>query len=202
MKNKVPYSYLIIILFLGICFAGEGCKSIFDVFQEDNNKLKNENTSLKFSLDSLSNSYNLLYDDYSSIKNKKPDTVFVSIPIDSINWIDSTRYILKDSIVLITYDTLKVRFRDSLIYNFIDTTVYNLRDSVIITYDDRTFPIETIEKYLNLFFKTDNVSDTTGLHFNFEVFEGTMLSYKKDSLYQVPDSIIGWGVEWWKGRNE
>ncbi len=110
---------------------------------------------------------------------------------------DSIRYILKDSIVLITHDTLIVHFKDSLIYNFIDTTVYNFRDSVIITYDERTFPTETIEKYLNLFFKTDNLNDTTGLHFNFEVFDGPRLSYLKDSLYQVPDSVIGWRIDWY-----
>ncbi len=138
------------------------------------------------------------------LKITKPDTVFVSIPIDSINWIDSTRYILKDSIVLIPHDTLIIHLKDSLVYHYKDTTLNNYRDSVIISYDERTFPTETIEKYLNLFFKTDNLSDTTGLHFNFEVFDGPKLSYKKDSLYQVPDSIIGWRLEWWKegeGKN-
>ncbi len=206
-KNKIiSYkSYFIITFILGIYFFEIGCNSISDIFQgaansaakEENNKLKNENVSLRFSLDSLSNAYDSLYDDYTSIKNKKPDTVFISIPTDSINWIDSTRYILKDSIVLIPHDTLIIHLKDSLIYNYKDTTLYNYLDSVIVTYDERTFPTETIEKYLNLFFKTDNLSDTTGLHFNFEVFNGKELSFIKDSLYKVPDSTIGWRVDWY-----
>ncbi len=121
----------------------------------------------------------------------------MSIPIDSINWIDSTRYILKDSIVLIPHDTLIIHLKDSLVYNFKDTTLYNYRDSVIVTYDDRTFPTETIEKYLNLFFKTDNLTDIIGLHFNFTTFDGPRLTYLKDSLYKVPDSIIGWRIDWY-----
>ena len=123
-------------------------------------------------IDSLSVSYNKLYNDYSAIKNKKPDTVFVFNPVDSIKWIDSVRLVVKDSINLIPHDTLIVHLKDSLVYNYIDTIIYNCKDSVIVSYDERTFPEETIEKYLNLFFKTENVNDTAGLHFNFSAYDG------------------------------
>ena len=137
IKNLFKLKYLLKIILVGIYLSWVECNSISDIFQGDeNNKLKNENASLKFSLDSLSNSYDSLYDDYASIKNKKPDTVFISIPIDSIkpadwqvNWIvdslkglpDSSRfirYILKDSIVLIPHDTSIIHLKDSLVYNY------------------------------------------------------------------------------------
>ena len=69
---------------------------------------------------------------------------------------------------------------------------------MVISYDDRTFPEDSIVRYLNLFFRTDDVSDTAGLHFNFLVFDGKEMSYQRDSLYEVPDSVIGWRMEWWR----
>ena len=133
-----------------------------------------------------------------AIKNKKTDTVFVFNPVDSIRWIDSVRLVIKDSINLIPQDTLIVCLKDSLVYNYIDTIIYNYRDSVKVSYDERTFPEETIERYLNLFFKTENVNDTAGLHFNFSVYNGKELNYVRDSVYEVPDSINGWRVDWWR----
>ena len=50
----------------------------------ENERLKDENLGLRFSLDSLSDSYNSLFQDYSAIKNRKSDTVFVFSPVDSI----------------------------------------------------------------------------------------------------------------------
>ena len=68
----------IIILVLGICFVGIGCSRVSEFFSADNSReilenerLKNENLGLRFSLDSLSDSYNSLFQDYSAIKNKK-----------------------------------------------------------------------------------------------------------------------------------
>ena len=198
MKNLITSNYLIIIIFLAICIAGIGCNSIFDIFPSaENSKLKNENMSLKFSLDSLSNSFDSLLNDYTAIKNKNPDTVFIYSPIDSINWIDSIRYVLKDSVVIVPHDTLIIHLKDSLVYNYRDTTVYNYRDSISVTYDDKNFPTETINKYLNLFFQTERLTDTTGLHFNVLIFDGPKLDYKYDSLYQVPDSVIGWRLDWY-----
>ena len=164
------------------------------------NSNSNEETQIQ-KIDSLSVSYNKLYTDYTAIKNKKPDTVFVFNTADSIRWIDSVRLVIKDSINLIPRDTLVVRLKDSLVYNYIDTIIYNYKDSVIVSYDERTFPEETIEKYLNLFFKTENVNDTAGLHFNFSVFDGNKLSYVRDSLYEVPDSVVGWRMDWYKKEN-
>ena len=81
----------IIILGLGICFVGIGCSSITEIFSEDNSqevleneRLKDENLGLRFSLDSLSDSYNSMFKDYTAIKNKRSDTVFVFSPVDSI----------------------------------------------------------------------------------------------------------------------
>ena len=202
----------IIFLVLGICFVGIGCSSITEIFsaansQEilENERLKDENLGLRFSLDSLSDSYNSLYHDYTAIKNRKPDTFFVFSPVDSIRYIDSIRYVFKDSVLFIPHDTLIVHLRDSLVYNFQDSTVYNYRDSImydfrdslVIFYDERTFPEDNIVRYLNLFFRTENVGDTAGLHFNFSVFEGSKLSYLRDSLYEVPDSILGWRIDWY-----
>ena len=136
--------------------------------QGENELLKNENLRLKVSFDSLSGSYNSMINEYRAIKNKMRDTVFVFNPADSVRWIDSIRYVL--------------------------------RDSVIVSYDERTFPADSLTRYLNLFFRTDDVGDTAGLHFNFEVYDGSKLSYSRDSLYQVPDSIIGWQIEWWKNK--
>ena len=141
----------------------------------ENERLKDENLGLRFSLDSLSDSFNSMFKDYNAIKNKKSDTVFVFSPVDSIRWIDSIRYIFRDSVIFIPHDTLIIHLRDSLVYNFKDSTVfsyrdsilYNYRDSVVVSYDDRTFPEDSIVRYLNLFFRTDDVSDTAGLHFNF-----------------------------------
>ena len=81
---------------------------------------------------------------------------------------------------------------------WIDSVRLVYKDSVLVSYDERSFPEETIERYLNLFFRTDDVNDTLGLHFNFEVYDGARLSYKRDTLYNVPDSIIGWRMEWWR----
>ena len=89
-------------------------------------------------------------------------------------------------------------FKDSTVFSYRDSILFNYRDSVVVSYDERTFPEDSIFRYLNLFFRTDEVSDTAGLHFNFEVFDGAKLSYLRDSLYQVPDSITGWRIDWWK----
>ena len=203
----------IIILVLGIRFVGIGCSRVSDFFsaansQEilENERLKDENLGLRFSLDSLSDSFNSMFKDYNAIKNKRSDTVFVFSPVDSIRWIDSVRYIFRDSVIFIPHDTLIIHLKDSLVYNFKDSTVfsyrdsilYNYRDSVVVSYDDRTFPEDSIVSYLNLFFRTDDVSDTAGLRFNFLVFDGKKLSYRRDSLYSVPDSVVGWRMEWWK----
>ena len=203
----------IIFLVLGICFVGIGCSRVSEFLSAGNSmevleteRLKDENLGLRFSLDSLSDSYSSLYQDYSAIKNRKSDTVFVFSPVDSINWIDSLRYVFRDSVLFIPHDTLIIHFKDSLVYNFRDSTVfsyrdsvlYNYRDSVVVCYDDRTFPEDSIVRYLNLFFRTDDLGDTAGLHFNFEVFDGSKLSYLRDSLYQVPDSITAWRIDWWK----
>ena len=163
---------LILIFICGIIYLSCGSIGISNILHKDNdiNKLKNEDAGLKSSLDSLPDFYYPSFHDYTAIKNKTPDTVFVFNPVDSINWIDSIRYIVKDS--------------------------------VILSYDERTFPADSIVKYLNLFFRTDNVSDTAGLHFNFEIFDGKELTYQRDTLYEVPDSCIGWRIDWWKGEKE
>ena len=125
----------------------------------------NSGTELRHqSADSLSAAHKKLFNAYTAIKNKRSDTVYVFNPADSIRWIDSVRYIVKDSVVLVPHDTTVIQFKDSIIYNF--------RDSVLVRYDERTFPVETIERYLNLFFRTENVEDTAGLHFNIEIFDG------------------------------
>ena len=206
----------IIFLVFGICFVGIGCSRVSDFFRVDNSqevledeRLKDENLGLRFSLDSLSDSYHLMFQKYNAIKNKRSDTVFIFSPVDSIRWIDSLRYVFRDSVLFIPHDTLIVHLRDSLAYNFKDSTVfnyrdsilYNYRDSVVFSYDERTFPEDSIVRYLNLFFRTDDVRDTARLNFNFEVFDGKEMSYQKDSLYQVPDSVTGWRVEWYKGGN-
>ena len=136
---------LLTFFLLGGFFLGAGCNGISDIFQSD---------------------HSTLFLDYTAIKNKTPDTVFVFSPVDSIRWIDSIRYVIKDS--------------------------------VVISYDERTFPEDTIDRYLNLFFRTDNVNDTAGLHFNFLVFDGNKLTYQRDTLYNVPDSVVGWRMEWWR----
>ena len=108
--------------------------------------------------------------------------------------------------VFVPQDTLVVHLRDSVVYCFKDSTIfsyrdsilYKYRDSVIVSYDERTFPEDSVIRYLNLFFRTDDVSDTAGLHFNFKVFDGAKLSYLRDSLYQVPDAITAWRIDWWK----
>ncbi len=112
---------------------------------------------MKPSLDSLSHFYDSLFPNYTAVKNKTPDTVFVFNPVDSINWIDSIRYVVKDS--------------------------------VIVSYEERTFPVDSIIRYLNLFFKTDDVSDTAWLHFNFEIFNGKELTYQKEihsMMFRIP----------------
>ncbi|MGB8317651.1 MAG: hypothetical protein WCE54_05980, partial [Ignavibacteriaceae bacterium] len=163
--------------------------------------------------DSLQQDYNILNQNYVELKNKPADTIKISVPADSINWIDSTRYVLKDSVVLIPHDTtiinlkdslviiphdtLITKIKDSLVYNFRDTLLYNYKDSIIISYDERTFPEENIEKYLNLFFKTDNVNDTAGLKYNFSIFDGQVNRYQLENSYKVPDSLIGWRLEWY-----
>ena len=126
---------------------------------------------LKNQLDSLQNNYIYLNQKYIDAKDKIPDTVKILVPTDSINWIDSVRYNIKDSINLIPHDTLITHIKDSLVYNFRDTLLYNYKDSIIISYDERTFPEENIEKYLNLFFQTDNIDDTAGLKYNFSDFQ-------------------------------
>jgi hypothetical protein len=207
MKNyrlKVFRTYFLIALAI-ICFIGMGCNSINEIFNnEDCSEYKNENINLKFSLDSLSSCYDSLYNDYNAIirqlPDKNPDTVFVYAPVDSTNWIDSIRYVFRDSIIIVPHDTLIVQLKDSLVYIFKDTTVYNYHDSVIVSYDDRNFPTEIINKYLNLFFKSDKLTDATGLHFNVLIFDGLKLDYKYDSLYQVPDSVIGWRIDWYSKK--
>ena len=82
--------------------------------------------------------------------------------------------------MLVPHDTTIIQCKDSIIYNF--------RDSVIVHYDERTFPVETIERYLNLFFRTENVEDTARLHFNFEVFDGPkfmLTEIKKRNLFLI-----------------
>jgi len=188
--------------------------SLFSCSNDSNDiKLQNENIGLKNQLDSLLNSYDNLYENYLDVKSRLPDTVNIIIPTDSINWIDSVRYTIKDSLLLIPHDTTIINFKDSLVviprdtlithlkdslvYNFRDTLLYNYKDSIIISYDERTFPEENIEKYLNLFFKTDSVEDTAGLKFNFSVFDGPRKSYLLDKNYCVPDSVVGWRLEWY-----
>jgi hypothetical protein len=160
-------------------------------------ELQNENTVLKYQLDTLQNSYNILNQKYIDIKNKRADTVKILVPTDSINWIDSIRYDVRDSVQLIPHDTLITHIKDSLVYNFRGTLLYNYLDSVIVSYDERTFPEENIERYLNLFFQTDNVEDTAGLRFNFSVFNGRKRNYLLDTNYNVPDSLTGWRLEWY-----
>ena len=207
MEQNDPHLFV----FVG-CFFGSGCDGVSDVFQSDcskevleNNMLLKENDRLRFSLDSLSDSYHSMFQEYNAIKYKQSDTVFVFSPVDSIRWIDSVRYVFRDSVLFISQDTLIIHLRDSLVYNFKDSTVfnyrdsilYNYRDSVVVSYDARTFPEDSIVRYLNLFFRTDDVGDTAGLHFNFSTYDGKKLSYVKDSLYEVPDSILGWRIDWY-----
>ena len=33
--------------------------------------------------------------------------------------------------------------------------------------------------------------------FNFSAFNGKELSYVRDSVYEVPDSITGWRIDWY-----
>ena len=58
----------IIILGLGICFVGIGCSKVSDFFSAanspeilENERLKDENLGMRFSLDSLSDSYNSMF---------------------------------------------------------------------------------------------------------------------------------------------
>ncbi len=171
MRKKIKVRRIIIFA-MGIYYLSAGCSGITNILHKDNqvNIIKRENADSKPSLDSLSDSYDSLLPNYTAVKNKPPDTVFVFNPVDSINWIDSIRYVV--------------------------------RDSVIISYEERTFPADSIIRYLNLFFRTDNVKDTAGLHFNFEVFDGNKLTYQRDTLYNVPDSNAGWRIEWWKEEQE
>ena len=174
---KLQHLILILNLSLFLIFISSGCNS-------------NSGTELQHQgVDSLSAPYKKLFNDYTAIKSKRPDTVYIFNPVDSIRWIDSVRYVVKDSVVPVSHDTTIIHLKDSLVYNF--------RDSVIVCYDERSFPAETLERYLNLFFRTENVKDTTGLHFNFEIYDGKKLSYQRDTLYQVPDSILGWRIDWW-----
>ena len=180
----------------------------------NNIQLQNENIILKLQLDSLQNSYDILNIRYINLKNKPPDTCFIFTSSDSVNWIDSVMYSFKDSLVLIPHDTtvidikdsiivilhdtLITRFKDSLVYIYRDTLLYSYIDSIIICYDEKSFPEESIEKYLNLFFRTDNIEDTAGLKYNFSAFDGPKRSYTLDTNYIVPDSIIGWRLEWYR----
>ena len=143
-------------------------------------QLQKENIALKNQLDSLQNIYIILNQKYLDAKDKTADTVNILVPTDSINWIDSVRYNIKDSIEFIPHDTLITHIKDSLVYNFRDTLLYNYKDSIIVSYDERTFPKENIEKYLNLFFQTDNIEDTAGLKYNFSDFStanGLLISW-------------------------
>ena len=198
----------IIVLFFGLVLLNFTCSN-----NSNELRLQNENIVLHNQLDSLQQEYNILDQKYVELKNIPPDTIEVLVPSDSINWIDSIRYVLKDSLVFITHDstiinykdsivlvprdTLIIHIKDSLIYNCRDTLLYNYQDSTIISYDKRTFPEKNIEKYLNLFFKTDNVDDTAGLKFNFSIFDGRRRSYLLDTNYSVPDSLTGWDLEWY-----
>ncbi len=174
---KLQHLILILNFSLFLIFISSRCNS-------------NSGTELQHqSADSLSASYKKLFNDYTAIKDKRPDTVYIYNPVDSIRWVDSIRYVRKDSVVLIPHDTTIIHLKDSLVYKF--------RDSVIICYEERNFPVETLERYLNLFFRTENVKDTAGLHFNFEIYDGQKLSYQRDTLYNVPDSSIGWRIDWW-----
>ena len=200
--NKILILFSVIILFNFDCSDNSNVIS-----------LQNENIVLKSHLDSLQNEYNLLNQIYIEVKDRPPDTIKVLVPLDSINWIDSVKYTFrdslvliphdtaiinyKDSIVLVPHDTLIVHLKDSIIYNIRDTLLYNYIDSIIISYDERTFPEESIDKYLNLFFKTDNAEDTLGLKYNFSIFDGERKSYILDENYCVPDSITGWRLEWY-----
>ena len=200
--NKIPIALSVLILLVG-----------FDCSNTKEEQLQNENNVLKNNLVSLQQDYEVLNQKYVELKNKTADTITISVPSDSINWIDSTRYVLKDSlvfiphdttiinykdsIILVPHDTLVIHIKDSLVYNFRDTLLYNYLDSIIVSYDERTFPEENIEKYLNLFFQTDNVGDTAGLRFNFSVFNGRKRNYLLDINYNVPDSLTGWRLEWY-----
>ena len=102
----------------GDLFCWDWMQSISDFFSEDNSleileneRLKDENLGLRFSLDSLSESFNSMFKDYNAIKNKKSDTVFVFSPVDSIRCIDSIRYVFRDSVFFIPHDTLIIHLR-------------------------------------------------------------------------------------------
>ena len=187
---------VVIIIVFGIYYLGAGCSGISKLFYNDQgtDKLKEENAFLRVSQDSLSESYESLFREFTAIKNKKPDTVFVFNPVDSIKWIDSVRYVFMDSVIY--------SFKDSTIFSYRDSILYNNRDSINVSYDDRTFPEDSVVRYLNLFFRTDDAGDTAGLHFNFEVFDGSKLYYQRDSLYRVPDSITAWRIDWWREGKE
>ena len=109
---------------------------------------------------------------------------------------DTTIINYRDSIILIPHDTLIIHIKDSLVYNFRDTLLYNLQRFNNCLYDERTFPEESIERYLNLFFQTDNLEDTAGLRFNFSIFDGRRRSYILDTNYRVLDSVTGWKLDW------
>ena len=73
----IKYNFSIMIFLIGIGFSGIGCNQIYNVFFRDNSetevendRLGVENTSLKVSLDSLLESYELLFRDFTAIKNK------------------------------------------------------------------------------------------------------------------------------------
>ena len=53
---------------------------------------------LKNQLDSLQNIHIILNQKYLEAKDKTADTVNILVPIDSINWIDSIRYDIRDSV--------------------------------------------------------------------------------------------------------
>ncbi len=73
---------------------------------------------LRYQLDSLNNNYKNLFEKYIDVKDKPPDTINILVPTDSINWIDSVKYHVKDSVNLIFHDTLTTHIKDSLVYNF------------------------------------------------------------------------------------
>jgi hypothetical protein len=207
--SKILIRFLMAVLLINLL----SCSNIKEMVCPEENNLQNKNTDLISRYDSLSNKYNLLNEAYKNIKMKKPDTVFVYNPVDSINWIDSVRYNIKDSLVLIPHDTTVINFRDStiliphdtliihakdtLVYNYKDSTLINYKDSTIIKYDMRAFPEKEFIKYLNLFFKADNAEDTTGLRYNISIFDGRKPSYIMNKNYDVPDSSTGWRIEWY-----
>ena len=71
--------------------------SIFQLQQQLKGiQLQNENIVLRQSIRfSAEQDYNILNQKYVELKNKPADTIKISVPVDSINWIDSTRYVIK-----------------------------------------------------------------------------------------------------------